>query len=365
MSPVWIRPRVNADGSKSYQVLYRRGGRGYRIEAAGSFRGWPSGKRRNGAPAAALTTAEQDAKKRRDLVAGWLAVGLDPRVELAKLTATERPARTREQWRDAFLDSRHDIGEKSRRTYRFGIDAVFSVLPDKPLEQTTGDDCAAAVAQLVGKYAPKTIGTYWLAFTMLLYFAGVDPNPAKDRRVRLPQQKGAPPTPPSREHVETILGRIADKYLLPFVLIEQTAVRVETIEELVWENVDLPGAQIRVLEKGRKYRWVPLPDWLAVILTARVAPDERQGRVFPTVTAGGLRGAMRTVCKAAGIPHYHPHDLRHRRASLWHLQGVPDAVLAQRVGHERASFTKDVYAHVMPVDEVPVARLRELVGGAA
>ena len=33
----WIRKRPLAKGGSSYQVCYRRGGRGYRIEMAGTF----------------------------------------------------------------------------------------------------------------------------------------------------------------------------------------------------------------------------------------------------------------------------------------------------------------------------------------
>jgi integrase len=61
---------------------------------------------------------------------------------------------------------------------------------------------------------------------------------------------------------------------------------------------------------------------------------------------------MARACRTAGIPHFHPHDLRHRRTSLWHGQGVPEKELSQRVGHARASMTLDVYSHVMPLDEV-------------
>ena len=46
-----------------------------------------------------------------------------------------------------------------------------------------------------------------------------------------------------------------------------------------------------------------------------------------------------------------PHDFRHRRASLWHGQGVPGAELAKRLGHSKPSMSLDVYSHVMPLDE--------------
>lgn len=67
--------------------------------------------------------------------------------------------------------------------------------------------------------------------------------------------------------------------------------------------------------------------------------------------------AMKRACKAAGIPHYHPHDLRHRRLTLWHGQGVPARELATRAGHSKPSMTLDVYTSVAPVDEAPFEQL--------
>jgi integrase len=70
-------------------------------------------------------------------------------------------------------------------------------------------------------------------------------------------------------------------------------------------------------------------------------------RVFPGSTADALKNAMGRACKLAKIPHFHPHDLRHRRLSLWHGQGVPAKELAGRAGHSTASMTLDVYSHVL------------------
>jgi integrase len=75
--------------------------------------------------------------------------------------------------------------------------------------------------------------------------------------------------------------------------------------------------------------------------------------VFQRVDEDGLRNAMIRACRQAGIVVYSPHDLRHRRISLWHHQGVPLRVIQERVGHARASMTLDTYSHVMPLAEVP------------
>jgi integrase len=46
---------------------------------------------------------------------------------------------------------------------------------------------------------------------------------------------------------------------------------------------------------------------------------------------------------------------------MWHQSGVVARELAERAGHSRASMTLDVYAHVMPLHEVPEAELRDRV----
>ena len=72
---------------------------------------------------------------------------------------------------------------------------------------------------------------------------------------------------------------------------------------------------------------------------------------------------MRTACKAAGIPHFHPHDLRHRRISLWHGQGIPARTIGDRVGQRQIAVTLDVYTHVMPVADVAEERFLPLIRG--
>jgi integrase len=66
---------------------------------------------------------------------------------------------------------------------------------------------------------------------------------------------------------------------------------------------------------------------------------------------------MSRACGTAKIPHYSPHDLRHRRITVWHQSGVVARELAERAGHARASMSLDVYSHVMPLEEVPAERL--------
>jgi len=92
-----------------------------------------------------------------------------------------------------------------------------------------------------------------------------------------------------------------------------------------------------------------IPPWLLSDLEDRV-PERK---VFQGFTVSAARQAMTRACLLAKIPHYSPHDLRHRRLTIWHQAGVPARELAERTGHSRPSMSLDVYTHVMPVAEVP------------
>ena len=51
-------------------------------------------------------------------------------------------------------------------------------------------------------------------------------------------------------------------------------------------------------------------------------------------------------CSCGAHPGATPRDLRHRRATLWHLSGVPAAQAAGWLGHSAQEHLR-TYAHVM------------------
>ena len=105
----------------------------------------------------------------------------------------------------------------------------------------------------------------------------------------------------------------------------------------------------------RLARWVQLPDWLMEGIAYSCPLEDRtaERRVFPGLTEDALRSAMARACKEAGIPLFSPHDLRHRRLTRWHHDGVPSRVVSDRGGHSRTSMTLDVYSHGIDPGEVP------------
>lgn len=73
------------------------------------------------------------------------------------------------------------------------------------------------------------------------------------------------------------------------------------------------------------------------------------------MTEGGFgadrfRTSLTRACTGAGIASFSPHDLRHRRVSLLHAQGLPWARIGEVVGHGDLVTTARTYTHVL-VDE--------------
>jgi integrase len=95
---------------------------------------------------------------------------------------------------------------------------------------------------------------------------------------------------------------------------------------------------------------VDLHPALADALEKRLVPREDRdagARLFGDSDADALRTSIAKACKAAGIPMFSPHDLRHRRISLLHLLGVPWARIGAFVGERSLSVTADTYSHVL------------------
>jgi integrase len=88
---------------------------------------------------------------------------------------------------------------------------------------------------------------------------------------------------------------------------------------------------------------------------ALVPRDDRvpERPVFQGVTGDRLRTALTRACTASGVPAFSPHDLRHRRVSLLHAQGVSWTRIGEAVGHDDITTTSRVYTHVV-ADEAEV-----------
>ena len=345
MASLTITTRKAKDGAR-YVVRYRLGGRAYPIVHAGSFK------------------TLKEAKARRDLVAGELAGGRNPAEALRALPA---PAVLRvETWAERFLASRIDLAENTRSMYRSHLRTIGKTFGDRDPFTITAADVAEWVAEQAEKRKPGTVAQYLDVFKVLLDFVGLEPNPARDARVKLPRRISEEANPPSDAHFLAIIENLLPRWRLFFITIEQGGLRIGEAAALRWGDVDAAGNRLRLPRAATKTntsRWVQLPGWLMQAIEETCPLEDRvpERKVFQGLEVSAARQAMTRSCRLVKIPHYSPHDLRHRRLTLWHQSGVPARELAERAGHSKPSMSLDIYTHVMPVDEVPVERFLSLL----
>lgn len=223
------------------------------------------------------------------------------------------------------------------------------------------------VAELDGQgKARESIRKSVTALAMVLDFAGIDPNPARDRvQVRLPLEEPEEPEPSNADAVEAVGWLLKPDYLLALLVLDWTGCRVGELEAARVGDLDEERNAWLVraaISKTRRPRWVELPDDLHAAMIERLPAHEDRdtdGPLFPGVTADRLRMAIGRACRDAGVPRFGPHSLRHRRISLLHRQGVDWATIGARVGQRSKLVTADRYSHAL-IDAREIDRAKML-----
>src|SRR5262245_48894857 len=337
MASAWVERRETSGGQSRYLVKFRLGGRESAHRYAGSF------------------NTRREALARKSWVTGELAAMRVPRVTALETASPTAPTlkEAAERWRA----SRVDVTDGTAVGHRVQLARVLPLLGSRHVDEITPTDVAELVTALhTDGRKRETIRKSLAALAQVLDFAGVKDNPARDRsRVRLPRELKEEPTPPTAAQIEAVLGLMPPRYALALLVLDATGMRVGELEQtgLLCSDLDEPNTRWRIrraVEKGRRGRWVSLPPDLfaAVLETLPVREDRASDRpVFPGLTQERLRTAIARAARASGTPAWSPHDLRHRRISLWHGQGETWALIGSRVGQRSLSVTADTYTHVL------------------
>jgi integrase len=338
VASAWIIARTTEGGSRRFEVRYRLGGRDTRTRYGGRFK------------------TKRLAEARRAYIAAELAGRRVPDLRPLPDGPVLRPtlAAAAERW----LASRLDLGPRSQSARRSACRRLVADLGERDPASLTVADVQDLVAALAKDLTPETVKAYITTLRAVLDHAGIEPNPARDRRVRLPRIVREEPKPPTRREVDALVEALPARFRLPVRLMEATGLRVGEACAATWGDLDVRDSRLRVSRtrtKGRSggQRWVQIPGPLLEELLASTPPDDRgrEARIFAGVTTDSVRRAMGRACERAGIASYGPHTLRHRRLSLWHAAGVPARELATRAGHSRPSMSLDTYSHVLVDDD--------------
>jgi integrase len=98
----------------------------------------------------------------------------------------------------------------------------------------------------------KALGIRLATQPSALDFAEIEPNPARDRRVRLPRIEVEELTPPTAKQMLAILDNVASRWRLPFSLMEQTSLEPQPTRLLEVGDLDFAENKIRLRRKNVK-----------------------------------------------------------------------------------------------------------------
>jgi integrase len=334
VASAWLSIYTAKDGSKRYRVHYRTGGR----ESAGHYAGSFNRKR--------------DALLRQAWVEGELAAMRVPDLRVIQAeTRTPTLAEAAKVW----SASRIDVVEGTQNVLRSAFNRIDKLAPSlmrRRLDEVSVDELNELVETLhAAGYKRGTIKKTTGTIAQLLDHHRIEPNPARDRRVRLPRERKAHVPPPLAEHVERVAEALPRHYVLPFLTIDECGPRVNELATAQVGDLDEHRRAIRIrwtVEKNDRYRHLELPDDLfAAIVATLPAREDRdpEARLFPELDEAALRTAITRACKATGVPHFSPHGLRRRRGSLYYKRTGSLAEVAELLGDSnRVAADHYVYA---------------------
>jgi integrase len=331
MPSAWIE-RVPTKRGTSYRVRYRPGGAEDYPRRAGCFR------------------TKREADLRKAWVLGELAA---MRLPDLILLAEPKAAPTLREISERWLESRIDVADHTRLQHRSDIGRALPALGDKPVDAIAAADVAALVAELAKTKKRETVRKTVMALAMVFDHAGVEPNPARDKRtVKLPREVKTEISPPTVEQILAVHRLLPTRYKLPLVVLDATGMRLGELERLTWGDVDEQRQRWRVsaaVSKNRQARWVNVSVIVFNAVMGLVPRDDRvpDRPVFQGFGGDRFRTAITRACTAAGVPVFSPHDLRHRRISLLHLGGTPWARIGEHVGQRNLAVTANTYTHVL------------------
>src|SRR4051812_19408179 len=127
MASASITTRATKSG-RHFVVRYRLGGRAYPIEHGGSF------------------STMREARIRRDLIAGELAAGRNPRILLASLTAAPAAVTTFEMVAQEYRASRVDIADETAKNLHSHLKSIVPVFGDRAPATITMQDVQAWIS---------------------------------------------------------------------------------------------------------------------------------------------------------------------------------------------------------------------------
>lgn len=267
---------------------------------------------------------------------------------------------------DAFISSKQAVlSPTTIRDYKNRIKTLkehYPQLVKKSLIAITSDDLQDLVTDLMQPHqyhrltksekgaSPKTVRNYINLLSAVFKANGVPMPP-----VVLPQKERADIYVPTVKEIERLLAAAKGTPMyVPVALAAFGPLRRGEICALTYPD-DFQGDTVHVhasvaLDDRNEWvvkppksfssdRRIELPDWIVEAIKEQGGVTELNPRE--------LSARFEHLLKAADLPLFRFHDLRHFCVSYLHSIGVPDVYIIKRTGHNGDEILKRVYRHTM------------------
>ncbi len=139
------------------------------------------------------------------------------------------------------------------------------------------------------------------------------------------------------------------------------------------------GWRFAETKRARSRRVIKLQEWVLELLGDLHATMNSKsgcgawgggaGLIFKTpagrpIDSDKLATKIKSILEQASLPIIRLYDLRHTGATLALAAGVPPKVVSEQLGHASATFTLDIYSHVLPhMQEEAAAKVEAVLTG--
>lgn len=289
------------------------------------------------------------------------------------------------EWLEVWLDGRTGLADTTRDGYEREVKRVSKTLGSRRLTDVTPAILAGFYRQLTDQgLSAKTIknchGVTHKALADAVRDGVLSRNPAD--HVELPRSKRPKTETWSADELSRFLHQCESHRLsAAFLLMCSTGMRRSEVLGVRWENLDLDGARVAVVDtvvpvknkpvlrigetKSRRSRRVIALDsrTVAALRDHKRRQNEERLRAGPawgdlglvfTDELGGIVSpdmftrTTKRLAVEAGVKPLTPHSgARHTWATLALSSGIHPKVVQERLGHSSISITLDRYSHVI------------------
>jgi integrase/recombinase XerD len=259
------------------------------------------------------------------------------------------------------------LSKKTKQNYIRQIQAIQKHFQKHPAKVTDIEIRKYLLWLRDEKNAAKGTFQPALAAMKIFYLQTLKRDQKVFQRIGMPKQKRLPKAFTDAQIQKLFVTIRKDDSRLCCQCMYMLGMRISEAVKLSVDDIDSANMTIKIIGKGNKERYVPLPKGLLILLRKFWSTHKHPRWLFPNkwkrkhFSDTAVRNAMNAAKKEAQLPEsLTPHTLRHSYATRLTEAGVPLEVVRVLLGHSSIKTTQ-IYLHLTePIRQQTQQKINEL-----